>query len=106
MTNNEIYLAILVMFSANLITRVIPFVFFTKKAPPKGIDFVAKYFPPIIIMILIFYTFGSTNFDIDAYGIKNLMAILATIILHIYFKNYLLSIFGGTVIYMVLIQLF
>lgn len=104
MSNNELFLAIIVMTVANFTTRVFPFLFFSKKEPPKIISFIANSFPPIIMTILIFYTLGNINFYIAPYGIKELCAILVTAFLHIKFNNYLISIFMGTIFYMVLVQ--
>ena len=104
MKNEYIYLAIAVMAVANYITRVFPFLFFIKRKPPKIILFVEKNFPPVIMTILIFYTLGSINFTKAPYGTKEIAAILITALLHYRFGNYLVSIFGGTIFYMFLVQ--
>ncbi|MEA2019403.1 MAG: AzlD domain-containing protein [Campylobacterota bacterium] len=104
MSNNELFLAIIVMTLANFITRVFPFLFFAKKEPPKIIAFIANSFPPIIMTILIFYTLGNIDFTVAPYGTKELLAILVTAFLHIRFNNYLISIFMGTIFYMILVQ--
>jgi len=106
MTNNELYLAILVMAFANLITRAIPFIFFRKKSPPSYIIFIEKSFPPIIMTILIFYTLGKIDFSLAPYGMKELTAVFITAILHIKYSNYLVSIFIGTSAYMFMVQYF
>jgi len=105
MSENELLLAILVMSIANLITRVFPFLFFSSKEPPKIIIFIEKNFPPIIMTILIFYTLGKIDFTIAPHGSKELISIVITILLHIKFNNYLVSIFLGTLSYMSLVQL-
>jgi len=104
MNNNEIYLAILVMAIANLITRAIPFIFFNKKSPPKYIKFISDNFPAIIMIILIFYTLAKVDFANAPYGLKEIIAISITAFLHIRLNNYLISILVGTISYMVLIQ--
>jgi len=104
MTSNEIYLAIIAMSLANLLTRVFPFLFFVKKDPPSYIVFIEKNFPPIIMTILIFYTLGKIDFSIAPYGLKELLAVIFTAFLHIKFSNYLVSIFLGTAFYMILVQ--
>ena len=105
MKNEYIYLAIAVMAVANYITRVFPFLFFIKRKSPHIIIFVEKNFPPIIMTILIFYTLGSIDFTKSPYGAKEIVAIALTIFLHHRFGNYLVSIFGGTIFYMFLVQL-
>ena len=104
MTNEELFLAIAVMAIANFITRVVPFLFFAKKEPPKYIVFIEKSFPPIIMTILIFYTLGKIDFSIAPYGLKELFAVALTAFLHIKYGNYLVSIFVGTAFYMFLVQ--
>lgn len=104
MFETELLLPILVMSFANFITRVFPFLFFTKKESPKVVSFIANSFPPIIMTILIFYTLGKIDFTLAPYGFKELLAILVTAFLHIRFKNYLVSIFLGTLFYMCLVQ--
>jgi len=104
MNNTEIYLAIAVMAVANLITRAIPFLFFSKKEPPKYIKFISDNFPAMIMIILIFYTLAKVDFNSAPYGAKELIAIIITALLHIKLNNYLVSIFIGTISYMALIQ--
>lgn len=104
MKSEYLYLAIAVMAIANYITRVFPFLFFIKHKPPKTILYIEKNFPPIIMTILIFYTLGSIDFTKAPYGIKEVVAIALTIFLHYRFNNYLVSIFGGTIFYMILVQ--
>jgi len=104
MSEYELFLAIVIMTLANFITRVFPFLFFSKKEPPKIISFIANSFPPIIMTILIFYTLGKIDFTVAPYGTKELIAIVATGLLHIKFNNYLISIFMGTIFYMILVQ--
>jgi len=103
-TQEKIYLAIAVMAVANYITRVFPFLFFIKHEPPKFVIFVEKSFPPIIMTILIFYTLSGVDFKAFPYGAKEISAILFTAFLHFKFGNYLVSIFSGTIFYMLLVQ--
>jgi len=104
MSTNEIYLAIIVMSLANFITRVFPFLFYAKNEPPKVIVFIERSFPPIIMTILIFYTLGKIDFSIAPYGLKEILSIAVTTLLHLRFGNYLVSIFLGTIFYMILVQ--
>ena len=88
MSTNEIYLAIIVMAVANYLTRLLPFLFFTKKDPPAFIIFIEQNFPPIIMTILIFYTLASVDFVNEMYGLKEFISILITAFLHFKFNNY------------------
>ena len=104
MSNYEIYIAIAIMTVVNYFTRVFPFLFFRKNDLPAYILFIEKYFPSVIMTILIFYTLKDINFSLVPYGIKEIGGIVFTALLHLIFKNYLVSIFIGTLFYMGLVQ--
>ena len=104
MSNYEIYIAIAIMTVINYFTRVFPFLFFRKNDLPSYILFIEKYFPSVIMTILIFYTLKEINFSLVPYGMKELGSIVFTALLHLIFKNYLVSIFIGILFYMGLVQ--
>ncbi len=104
MSNIELYLAIAVMAGVNLITRVFPFLFFAKRDLPKSLVFIEKFFPAVIMTILIVYSIKSVDITIPPYGIKEFGSILFVLFLHLTLKNYLISIFLGTIFYMILVQ--
>lgn len=104
MSSLEIYIAIIIMALINFFTRVFPFLFFSKRDLPKSMEFIEKFFPPVIMTILIVYTLKDIDFSLYPYGIKELAGIVITAILHFTFKNYLISIFFGTIFYMGLVQ--
>ncbi|RXK12494.1 branched-chain amino acid ABC transporter [Halarcobacter mediterraneus] len=106
MTNFEIYIAIIIMALVNFLTRVFPFLFFTKNDLPKSLEFIEKFFPATIMTILVFYTLKDIDFSLSPYGAKEIISILFTASLHILMKNYLISIFLGTIFYMGLVQYF
>ncbi len=104
MSEIEIFLAVAIMTGINFFTRVFPFLFFRKNDLPPYIVFIEKFFPAIIMTILIVYTLKDIDFSIVPYGVKEVGGIAFTAFLHIVFKNYLVSIFLGTVFYMGLVQ--
>lgn len=104
MSNIEIFLAIIVMSAVNFFTRVFPFLFFKNRDLPKSLLFIEKFFPATIMTILIFYTLKDIDFLSYPHGIKEILGIAFTIILHVGLKNYLISIFFGTIFYMLLVQ--
>ena len=67
MSNYEIYIAIAIMTVINYFTRVFPFLFFRKNDLPSYILFIEKYFPSVIMTILIFYTLKEINFSLVPY---------------------------------------
>ncbi len=88
-----------------LITRIAPFMFFGgKRDLPKVIEYLGKVLPPAIMGALIIYCLKNTSFTIDPYGIPEVLAISAVVLVHLWKRNTLLSIGGGTFLYMLLIQ--
>ena len=104
MSSMEIYIAIAIMTLVNFFTRVFPFIFFRKKELPPFLLFIERFFPSVIMTILIVYSIKDVNFVTFPYGLKELGGIVFTAILHLSLKNYLISIFGGTIFYMGLVQ--
>ena len=71
---------------------------------PPVVNYLGKVLPAAIIATLIIYCVRDINFLAGSHGAAEISAILATAILHIWKRNTLISIGGGTVLYMVLIQ--
>lgn len=96
-----------------LLERAFPFILFSKKNPPSVIRFIEKYIPPMVMAALLFYCIKDINFVIVAENIKSidwkgfipyLISVTAAIGLHLWKRNSLISIFGSTIIYMILIR--
>jgi branched-subunit amino acid transport protein AzlD len=85
--------------------RAFPFVLFSRRKPPKILQFIQKLLPPMIMAVLVVYCFKSVSFSTHPFGIPELAALLFVTIMHLWQKNAMLSIFGGTIVYMVLIRL-
>ena len=95
---------IAVLAITNFFTRVFPFLFFVRHEPPAWILFLEKWFPPVIMTVLVFYSLKFVDWSAAPYGAFETIAVLATITLHLVVRNYLVSIFGSTLIYMALVQ--
>jgi len=94
-------LEILVGALANILTRFLPFVFFKKHA--KKFVFLKDDLPVVLITILTLYIVFPKN--IDFYILQyQLIGIAATIITHLIFRKFLLSIFIGSLLYIYLIN--
>ena len=104
MEHSYLFNAIIVMVAVNYFTRALPFLFFRNRTTPAPILFLERYFPPVIMSILVFYSLKDIDFQSAPYGGFELSAVAVTIILHLLFENYLLSIFGATLFYMGLVQ--
>ena len=104
MDDTQILVAILIMSAANFATRLFPFLFFVKREPSAWVIYVEKTFPPTIMTILVFYSLKDIDFALAPYGTSECLAVLATAALHLSLRNYLVSIFAGTLFYMFLVQ--
>ena len=75
-----------------------------KKEVPATITYLGKVLPPAIIATLIIYCIRSVDFTASPHGAAEIIAIVVTALLHIWKKNTLISIGGGTILYMFLVQ--
>ena len=87
-------------------TRAFPFILFSKKQPPSFIRFIEKYIPPMIMAILLVYCMKDVNFVKSPFGLPQTLSLALTLILHLWKNNSMLSIFGGTIAFMVLQRIF
>lgn len=87
-------------------TRFLPFLVFSSKKPtPKYIQYLGNALPSAIFGMLVIYCLKNVNIVAGSHGIPELISILVTVVLHKWKRQMLLSIAGGTVCYMLLVQL-
>lgn len=84
-------------------TRVFPFIAFYRHKEHPMMDYVAKYTPPMVMLILVVYVLKDVNF-VSQEGGYTLIAIAMTVAIHWWRSNPLFSIFSGTFLYMLLLQ--
>ena len=105
LTSGQTLASILVMAGVTFLTRVLPFLFFDRgDHPPKIILYLGRVLPPAIIAMLIVYCLKGVSFVTLGGWVPAAVASLVVVLLHLWKNNDLLSIFGGTVLYMVLVQ--
>ncbi|MCQ2610408.1 MAG: AzlD domain-containing protein [Treponema sp.] len=85
-------------------TRAFPFVLFSKKEPPAILKFIERYIPPMVMAVLLIYCFKDVGFGAKPFGIPELVGLGVTVGLHLWRNNSMISIFGGTAVYMVLMR--
>lgn len=91
---------------ATMLTRFLPFMVFSSKKPtPKFIEYLGKLLPGAIFAMLVVYCLKNVNITVASYGLPELLAIIFTVIIHKWKKQMLISIAGGTICYMLLVQL-
>ena len=90
---------------ATMLTRFLPFLLFREDRPtPPFIRYLGKALPLAIFGMLVVYSLKDVDFLRGSRGLPEAAGILATALLHFRKKNMLLSIAGGTAVYMLLIR--
>lgn len=99
-------LIVAVIAAVTILLRFIPFlVFGGKRKTPEIITYLGKVLPYAIMGMLVVFCLKNVTPLEYPHGIPELIACAVVVGLHIWKRNTLLSIIGGTACYMVLIQL-
>lgn len=90
---------------ATMLTRFLPFILFPADKPtPKYIKYLGDVLPSAIFALLVIYCLKNVSIFDGSHGIPELISIAVVIALHLWKKQMLLSIAGGTICYMLLVQ--
>ena len=101
----ESILIIAVCALCTLLERALPFLIFRGKEVPEIIRYLGRVLPMAIMATLVMYCLKGISFASVSGFAPMLLASAATALLHLWRGNTMLSIFGGTILYMVLIQM-
>ena len=85
--------------------RALPFLLFRGKEVPEIVRYLGRVLPMAIMATLVMYCLKVITFSSAAGVAPPLIASALTALLHIWKRNTMLSIFGGTVCYMLLVQI-
>lgn len=86
-------------------TRFLPFLIFSDKRPtPPFVHYLGKALPSAVFAMLVVYCLRNVSVLTGSHGLPELAAIAVTVALHLWKRQMLLSIAGGTVCYMLLVQ--
>ncbi|MGI6334375.1 MAG: branched-chain amino acid transporter permease [Saccharofermentanales bacterium] len=86
--------------------RFLPFLLFGRKERPSPVlDSLNKLLPSAIIAVLVVYCLKDMNFRRIDNFVPELIAVAVVALLHLWRRNNLISIGGGAVVYMLLVQL-
>lgn len=104
MDNVQLFGFFVVMGIATFITRALPFVALAQVRSHSILDRFGKSLPPMIMVVLV--CFGLMSLEIDSVdrGGLSALALFIVITLHAFFRHPLLSILGGTGVYVTGIQ--
>lgn len=96
---------IAIVMLGTLLTRTLPFLLFPSgKETPPAVRYLGAVLPCASIAMLVIYCFKNVSFLTGSHGLPELIASVFVIIVHKARHNLLLSIGGGTLLYMFLIQ--
>ena len=98
-------LIIMVIAVITFALRAAPFILFSRSGKtPKVITYLGNVLPPAVMGMLILYCLRNVSVVDSPHGLPELIAVATVVVLHLWRKNNLLSILGGTIFYMVLVQ--
>ena len=99
-------LLIVVAVLVTMATRFLPFLIFgeNRRTPPI-ITYLGKVLPFAIMGMLVVYCLKDVSFLSFPYGLPEIISCVVVAALHVWKRSSLLSIGGGTVCYMLLVQL-
>jgi branched-subunit amino acid transport protein AzlD len=101
-----ILIIIIAVTAGTMLTRFLPFILFPeRKNPPEFITYLGKTLPAAMMGLLVVYCLKGVSVIRSPYGVPELIAIAVIIVLHKWKSNTLISIGGGTAVYMILMQL-
>lgn len=105
MTFTEEMITIAMVVLGTMITRFLPFfVFPAGKPTPKYIQYLGRVLPGAIFGMLVIYCLRNVSLFSGNHGIPEILGITVVVLLHLWKRQMLLSIAGGTVFYMLLVQ--
>ena len=96
---------IAVMAIVTAVLRFLPYLLFPEgKQAPRFITYLSGVLPSAVIGMLVVYCFKDVHVFSGSHGLPELIALVAVAGSYVWKRNTLLSILGGTVIYMLLVQ--
>ena len=105
LTNTQLLITIAVIALGTILTRALPFLIFPPgRETPRFIRRLQRLLPSAVIGLLVVYCLRNVEILTGSHGLPELIAIAVIVVLHLIRKNTLLSISGGTVVYMLLVQ--
>lgn len=105
MSTSQQIITIALIALSTIATRALPFILFpSKKHTPKFVQYLGKYLASAVFGMLVVYCQKDVPLLEGNHGIPQLLGILVCVILHLWRKNMMLTIAGGTIFYMLIIH--
>lgn len=105
MTTTQQLITIGIMGISVISTRFLPFLLFpSENHTPRFVRFLGRFLANAVFGMLVVYCLKDVQFLTGSHGVPEFIGILGCILLHLWRRNMLLTIAGGTAIYMLLVQ--
>ena len=105
MTLSQQIIMIAMIVIGTMVPRFLPLLLFPAGKPtPKYIQYLGKVLPAAVFGLLVVYCLKNVSVFTGSHGIPELLAVILVVVLHLWKRQMLLSIAGGTVCYMLLVQ--
>ena len=105
MTPSQQIITVAMVVLGTLITRFLPLIAFPAGKPtPKYIRYLGSVLPAAVFGLLVVYSLKDVSLLSGSHGIPEAISLAAVVALHVWKRQMLLSIAGGTVLYMLLVQ--
>lgn len=105
MTLSQQIITIALVVIGTMVTRFLPFLLFPAGKPtPKYIRYLGRVLPAAVFGLLVVYCLKNVSVFTGSHGIPELLAVILVVVLHLWKRQMLVSIAGGTICYMLLVQ--
>ncbi|MFQ8688978.1 MAG: branched-chain amino acid transporter permease [Blautia sp.] len=105
MTVSQQIITIVAVVLGTMATRFLPFILFPSNRPtPKYVQYLGKVLPSAALGLLVVYCLKDVSVLQGNHGIPELISLIVIVALHFWKRQMLLSIAGGTICYMFLVQ--
>lgn len=106
MTVMQRVITIAMVVLGTMITRFLPFILFPSGRPtPKYVQYLGRVLPGAVFGMLVIYCLKNVSVFDGSRGLPEAIAVVFVVILHLWKRQMLVSIAGGTILYMLLVQL-
>ena len=102
--NIHTVLLVLTMGAMTQLLRFLPFALFSK-GTPKPVLYLGRVLPAATMAMLVVYCLRNISLTSAPFGLPELIAIAVITLLYLWRRSTLLSLVGGTAVYMLLVQL-
>lgn len=104
MTFTQQILTVATLVFATALTRFVPFLIFRGKTTPRYIQYLSQVLPAAVFGMLVVYCLRNVHIKTAPFGIPEAIGVLVTALLHFWKRQMMISILGGTLTYMLIVQ--